>query len=209
MRRIICFVVVGLVLFSACYRPKVHVRLTNQIDTVSYYLGLFYARNLKNNPEFTKVNPEAIAMAFDQIFAKDSVKITDAEIQMKLNSYFRALQKKRGEKALKEGLEFLEKNKTKTGVITSPSGLQHEVIKSGNGPKPDSSDMVSVQYTGTFIDGKKFDSSADHGGPTKFPVIGVIKGFSEALLQMKVGSKWKLYIPSELAYGEKGTRGID
>lgn len=208
MRRFICFAAAGIIILGSCTRPQVHVRLISQVDTVSYYLGLFYAKNLKSNPDFTKVNPEAVAMAFDQVFSKDSIKVTDAEIQTKLNAYFRNLQKIGGERNLKEGQDFLKKNMKNPGVVVLPSGLQYIVEKQGNGPKPDTTDVVSVQYIGTFIDGKEFDSTVKRGAPAKFPVIGVVKGFTEALLKMNVGSKWKIFIPSELGYGARGPQRI-
>jgi FKBP-type peptidyl-prolyl cis-trans isomerase FklB len=114
------------------------------------------------------------------------------------------MQQKASVKVKAEGDKFLEENKKKSGVITTPSGLQYEVIKEGTGPQPDSTDVVSVHYKGTLINGEEFDSSIKRGTPEKFGVTGVIPGWTEALLKMKVGSKWKLVIPSNLAYGERG-----
>jgi FKBP-type peptidyl-prolyl cis-trans isomerase FklB len=104
----------------------------------------------------------------------------------------------------KEGIEFLEKNKEREGVKTTKSGLQYEVIKSGEGATPTKADSVLAHYKGTLIDGTQFDSSYDRGSPSEFPVMGVIPGWTEALQLMKVGDKWKLYIPSELGYGAHG-----
>jgi len=209
MKKISCLVVIGLLIISSsCNKPNVRVKLTSQIDTVSYYIGILYAKHMASNPGCEKVNPQAIAMAFDQVFSKDSIKVTDAEIQRKLQSYFGELQKVNAEKNLKEGQDFLEKNKNSPGIVVFPDGLQYKVIKEGNGPKPDSTDIVSVNYVGTTIDGKEFDSNAKTGQPAKFPVVGVIKGFSEALLRMKVGSKWKLFIPANLGYGERSNPRI-
>lgn len=108
------------------------------------------------------------------------------------------------EKNTKEGEAFLEANKKKSGVITLPSGLQYKILKEGNGAKPTATQTVKCHYRGTLIDGKEFDSSYKRGEPTEFPVGGVIKGWTEALQLMPVGSKWELYIPSTLAYGERG-----
>jgi FKBP-type peptidyl-prolyl cis-trans isomerase FklB len=115
-----------------------------------------------------------------------------------------ARQKELGEKNKKEGEAFLAENKKKEGVTTLPSGLQYKIMKEGDGQIPKSTDTVTVHYRGTLIDGTEFDSSYTRGQPATFPVKGVIAGFSEALQLMKVGSKWQLFIPSNLAYGERG-----
>jgi FKBP-type peptidyl-prolyl cis-trans isomerase FklB len=107
----------------------------------------------------------------------------------------------------KEGDAFLTANKGKDGVVTLPSGLQYKIITSGTGPKPSASDSVVCNYRGTLIDGKEFDSSYKRGQPATFPVSGVIKGWTEALQLMPVGSKWQLFVPSDLAYGERGQGG--
>lgn len=104
----------------------------------------------------------------------------------------------------KTGQEFLDANKAKPGVIALPDGLQYKILKEGDGPKPTASDTVSCNYRGTLINGKEFDSSYKRGQPTSFPVSGVIKGWTEALQLMPVGSKWELYIPADLAYGDRG-----
>ena len=104
----------------------------------------------------------------------------------------------------KEGTAFLAANKAKQGVTTLPSGLQYKIEKEGTGPKPAASDTVVCNYRGTLIDGKEFDSSYKRGQPASFPVSGVIKGWTEALQLMPVGSKWDLYVPAELAYGDRG-----
>jgi len=107
----------------------------------------------------------------------------------------------------KDGKAFLEKNKKKEGIVTTESGLQYEIIKKGEGQIPTAENKVKVHYKGTLIDGEVFDSSYERGEPSEFPVTGVIKGWQEALQLMPVGSKWKIYVPSEIAYGARGTRG--
>ena len=107
----------------------------------------------------------------------------------------------------KQGEAFLAANKTKPGVVTLPSGLQYKILKEGTGPKPTTSDTVKCNYVGTMVDGTEFDSSAKHGGPATFPVTQVIKGWTEALQLMPVGSKWQLFIPPDLAYGDRGAPG--
>jgi FKBP-type peptidyl-prolyl cis-trans isomerase len=113
-----------------------------------------------------------------------------------------------GPRNKKEGEDFLAANKKKEGVTTTESGLQYEIIKKGEGAKPTKADTVVTHYKGTFLNGKQFDSSYDRNEPAKFPVTGVIAGWTEALQLMPVGSKWKLYIPSDLAYGPNGRQGI-
>src|ERR1700679_4066109 len=108
-----------------------------------------------------------------------------------------------------KGGEFLAANKAKDGVVTLPSGLQYKILKAGTGPKPAATDTVSVNYRGTLINGTEFDSSYKRGQPATFGVTGVIKGWTEALQLMPVGSKWQLFIPSDLAYGERGQRTIE
>jgi FKBP-type peptidyl-prolyl cis-trans isomerase FklB len=109
----------------------------------------------------------------------------------------------------KEGDDFLATNKGKEGVVTLPSGLQYKILKAGTGPKPTASDSVRCNYRGTFINGTEFDSSYKSGQPATFPVTGVIKGWTEALQLMPVGSKWQLFVPADLAYGERGRPGIE
>jgi FKBP-type peptidyl-prolyl cis-trans isomerase FklB len=109
-----------------------------------------------------------------------------------------------GDANKKEGEAFLADNKSKEGVVALPSGLQYKVLKEGNGPKPTATDSVVCNYRGTLINGTEFDSSTKHGGPATFPVNGVIKGWTEALQLMPVGSKWQLFVPSDLAYAERG-----
>ncbi|HET6935004.1 MAG TPA: FKBP-type peptidyl-prolyl cis-trans isomerase, partial [Candidatus Angelobacter sp.] len=140
------------------------------------------------------------AMAGKPIMTEEDVRAT----MMQLQSDMLAKQKQAGEANKKEGEAFLAANKAKPGVVTLPDGLQYTVVKEGTGPKPTASDTVTVNYRGTLINGKEFDSSYKRGEPAKFPVNGVIKGWTEALQLMPVGSKWQLFIPADLAYGERG-----
>jgi FKBP-type peptidyl-prolyl cis-trans isomerase FklB len=112
-----------------------------------------------------------------------------------------------GDANKKEGDAFLAANKTKEGVVTLPSGLQYKILTTGTGPKPTAADSVVCNYKGTLINGKEFDASSKHGGPATFPVGGVIKGWTEALQLMPVGSKWQLFVPADLAYGQRGAGG--
>ena len=138
------------------------------------------------------------------VFAGKMPEIIPDEANKILQDYFDKLQNKKGEAALKAGEKFLSENKSKEGVVTLPSGLQYKILKEGNGPKPKASDTVKCHYEGRLINGAVFDSSIRRGEPAEFPVNGVIAGWVEALQLMNTGSKWQLYIPSELAYGARG-----
>ncbi len=135
---------------------------------------------------------------------KNEPEISYQEAQAIINEFFEELQKKASEGAIKAGQDFLNENAKRPEVITLESGLQYEIIKDANGPKPKASDKVTVHYHGTLIDGKVFDSSVQRGEPATFGVTQVISGWVEALQLMPVGSKWKLFIPSNLAYGAQG-----
>jgi FKBP-type peptidyl-prolyl cis-trans isomerase len=130
--------------------------------------------------------------------------------QLQKESYAKQEKKRQemAEKNKKDGEAFLAKNKTKPGVVTLPDGLQYKIITNGSGATPMTNDTVTVNYRGTFIDGKEFDSTAKAGHPVQFTVGNVIRGWTEALMRMKAGSKWQLFVPSELAYGERGRPGI-
>jgi len=201
-------VLVGLlgVILTSCNKPNYNVKVTTETDSVSYLIGIAYGKQLKSGGEFTTLNIDALAKGMNEAFNGDSIKLTDAELNGLLNIYFQKMQKKVSDKNLKDGQEFLAKNKSKQGVITLPSGLQYQVIKEGTGPMPDSSSLVTAHYTLYHIDGKQVETTAK-GEPAKFKVTQVIPGWTEALLKMRVGSKWKLFVPTELGYGEKVGRG--
>lgn len=186
---------------------KGEVKLLSQIDSVSYSLGVLIGENNKQQlnsvPGTEKLNKQILIAAFEKVLLGDSTQIKAVDANTELNKYFSAIQKEEGDKNLKEGEEFLAANKTKAGVVTLPSGLQYEIIKAGTGAKPKSTDQVKCHYHGTTIDGKVFDSSVERGEPATFPLDRVIPGWTEALQLMPVGSKWKLFIPASLAYGEQ------
>jgi FKBP-type peptidyl-prolyl cis-trans isomerase FklB len=140
----------------------------------------------------------------DVLSDKSEPKISNAEAQKILQEYFSKQQELKSKKAIEEGENFLAENGKKKGVTTLESGLQYEVITKGEGAKPTLNDQVTTHYHGTLIDGTVFDSSVERGQPATFPVSGVIKGWTEALQLMSVGSKWKLFVPYNLAYGERG-----
>ena len=178
----------------------------NEISRVSYALGVNIGNGLKS--QGVDIDTESFSKAIKTIQAGGPTLITKEEAQPILQTFFKEMQVKRGAKNKTEGEAFLASNKTKSGVTTLPDGLQYTVITAGTGPLPTASDKVTVNYAGTLIDGTEFDSSYKRGQPTPFGVTGVIPGWTEALQKMPVGSKWKLFIPSDLAYGEPGRPGI-
>lgn len=186
---------------------KGNVTLTSKNDSVSYALGVLIGESnkqqMKSAPGVDQLNKEILIAAFEKAFLGDSVQIKPEKANVKVQEFFSSISKVEGEKNKKVGEDFLAANKNKSGVVTLPSGLQYEIIKAGTGPKPTAEDQVKCHYHGTTIDGKVFDSSIGKD-PVVFPVNRVIPGWTEALQLMPVGSKWKLYIPGALAYGERG-----
>lgn len=179
------------------------MKYTDELDKVSYSLGLSIANNLISSG-VTTINAEAFIDGLNVVFSGKMPEIMPDEANNILQDYFDKLQQAKGNEAKAEGEKFLAENKKKEGVVTLPSGLQYKILTAGNGPKPKASDTVKCHYEGRLIDGTVFDSSIRRGEPAEFPVSGVIAGWVEALQLMPVGSKWQLYIPSELAYGTHG-----
>ena len=195
----------SLILFIACKTEKTNktANLITELDSVSYSLGVNIGENIKT--QFEDINLDNFEAGIKDVLEKElEPKITDNQAQAIINSYFSKKQQKQSESVIEEGINFLRENGKREGVTTLASGLQYEVIDDGTGPKPTIEDNVTTHYHGTLIDGTVFDSSVDRGEPASFPVGGVIKGWTEALQLMAVGSKWKLYVPYDLAYGERG-----
>ncbi|TAH25631.1 MAG: FKBP-type peptidyl-prolyl cis-trans isomerase [Cytophagales bacterium] len=181
-------------------------KTTTTIDSVSYALGVNIASNLKSQG-MDNISTEMLSKAFTDVMKGNPLMVSNEKAESILNEFFMKLQAEKTEKNKVLGVKFLEENKKKPGVVTLPSGLQYSVMKEGDGEIPKETDKVTTHYHGTLIDGTVFDSSVDRGQPASFPVNGVIKGWVEALQLMKTGSKWKLFVPSELAYGERGAGG--
>jgi len=173
------------------------------MDKVSYALGLSLGNNLRNSG-FEGLEYSDLSKGIQHVLENQSPEMSIQEAQAIINEYFRKIQEKMHAKTIEEGNAFLETNAKKAGVTTTASGLQYEVINAGSGEKPAASDRVKVHYHGTLISGEVFDSSVNRGEPATFGVTQVISGWVEALQLMTVGSKWKLVIPSELAYGAQG-----
>jgi FKBP-type peptidyl-prolyl cis-trans isomerase FklB len=183
--------------------------LKTQKEKFSYAIGMRMGANLKKQE--VPVDPAIISRGFKDGYTGAKPLLTDEEAQAAITAEQKEMQEKQQAKNAKEaegnkktGEAFLAANKTKEGVVTLPSGLEYKILTKGSGEKPKADDTVSVNYRGTLIDGKEFDSSYKRGQPATFPVGGVIKGWTEALQLMPVGSKWQLWIPSDLAYGDRG-----
>ena len=179
--------------------------LATQMDSVSYGIGLSIGQNLKKDN--LEVDPDILASAIKAVFKNDTSVMKPAQAQQVIQRCMMGNAQKKGQANLEKGLKFLEENAKKEGVTTLPSGLQYQVVKAGTVPKPAATDKVTVHYHGTLIDGTVFDSSVQRGQPAQFPVNQVIPGWTEALQLMPVGSKWKLFIPAKLAYGERSPGG--
>jgi FKBP-type peptidyl-prolyl cis-trans isomerase len=180
---------------------------------ISYAIGMTMGHNFQ--AQGVEVDTDLLVRGLKDMQSGGTTLLTPQEMRETLTEYQKSLvakqQKMREEAAAKnkaDGEAFLAGNKTKPGVVTLPDGLQYKIITDGSGATPMMNDNVTVNYRGTFIDGKEFDSSAKTGHPAQFTVGGVIHGWTEALMQMKVGSKWQLFVPSELAYGERGSPSI-
>lgn len=174
--------------------------MSQDIKAVSYSIGLSVADSLMQQ-DLNGIDPQEMAVAISDVFQGKKLKFTPEEANQMIQSYIQEMSASKFEEVKKEGEEFLAKNKTKAGVTETASGLQYEVITEGTGLKPSANDTVQVHYHGTLIDGTVFDSSIERGLPATFGVHQVIKGWTEALQLMPVGSKYRLYIPQDLAYG--------
>ncbi|WP_165041770.1 FKBP-type peptidyl-prolyl cis-trans isomerase [Dysgonomonas sp. ZJ709] len=173
------------------------------MDKISYALGLSIGNNFLSSG-IKKVDIEAFTKGMQDVLNESQPDMSYDEAKEVINEFFVELQAGRMDLNLKAGKEFLTINKNRPGVVTLPSGLQYEILKKGEGKTPVATDQVKCHYHGTLIDGTVFDSSVQRGTPATFGVNQVIPGWVEALQLMPVGSKWKLFIPSELAYGEAG-----
>jgi FKBP-type peptidyl-prolyl cis-trans isomerase FklB len=175
----------------------------NDLEKLSYSLGLNIAKNLQNQG-VTELDPTALSQAVDDVMKGADLKIGLEDSAILLNEHFGKLAAKQHEAVIEEGKAFLEANGKRDGVVTLASGLQYEILTEGTGAIPTIDSTVTTHYHGTKIDGSIFDSSVQRGQPASFPVNGVIPGWTEALQLMPTGSKWKLFVPSHLAYGERG-----
>jgi FKBP-type peptidyl-prolyl cis-trans isomerase FklB len=188
---------------------KTPLTLKTDKDKVSYAIGVNIGKSMRKDT--VDVDPAIFARGMKDALAGGKLLLTDDQMKVvltKLQGDLRARQEEAMQKAAeinkKAGDDFLAQNKTKEGVVALPDGLQYKILKAGTGPKPTAGDSVVCNYRGTLLDGTEFDSSYKRGQPATFPVSGVIKGWTEAVQLMPVGSKWQLIIPPDLAYGNRG-----
>jgi FKBP-type peptidyl-prolyl cis-trans isomerase FklB len=206
MKLRILVTVLGVVLLESQIGAQ---ELKSQKEKLSYIVGMDIGKNLRT--QLIDVDPAILTRGIKDGLSGNKSVLTDQEVRDTLTAFQKDMIAKRqvlAEKNRKEGEAFLVENKKKKNVTTLPSGLQYKVIKAGTGKKPKPTDTVTVNYRGTLIDGTEFDSSYRRGQPITFPLNGVIPGWTEALGLMQEGAKWQIFVPSNLAYGEKGSDQI-
>jgi len=211
--KLLLSVVLGVVLLVSHANAEEKKALQTAKEKQSYSIGADIGSKLKS--QSIDIDTDLFSQGLKDAFSGGKLLLTEQEMKDTLTALQKELMEKQaernkqlGEKNKKEGEAFLSENKKKEGVKTLPSGLQYKVIKEGTGKTPKAEDTVVTNYRGTLIDGTEFDSSLKRGQPATFPVKGVIPGWTEALQLMKEGSKWELFIPSNLAYGERGAGGV-
>lgn len=210
---ILYLLVVGLIVAAtSCQQGgPANVKMETSVDSVSYAIGILVGANnkkqLESAPGSDEMNMEVMAAAFRAASLGEETKIAEEDANALVQKFFMQAGEREAQANLEAGNKFLEENGKREGVTTTESGLQYEVMTEATGEKPAATDRVRVHYHGTLLDGTVFDSSVDRGEPTVFGVSQVIKGWTEALQLMPVGSKWKVFIPSELAYGPRGAGG--
>lgn len=187
-------------------KPAPAPTLQNAKDSISYALGINFGNGLQGGG-FSDLNLDALKLAIQHVLAGNPTLLPAEEAMALVQSTYEKNQEKMTTVNKEAGEKFLAENKKKEGVVTTASGLQYKVVRMGTGPIPTAADEVEVHYTGRLIDGKVFDSSVERGESITFPVTGVIQGWVEALQLMPKGSAWTLYIPYQLAYGERGAGG--
>ncbi len=207
MNKINLLIISIALILSACTNSNTYKTPETEMEKVSYSLGVNVATGVKAQGLDT-IDANAVAKAFNDVFEGNELDISEEESMKVLQDYFGKLQAKKSAKANEAGAAYLAENGAKEGVITTESGLQYEILNAGNGAKPTTADQVTVHYHGMLTDGTVFDSSIDRGEPATFGVTQVIKGWTEALQLMSIGDKWKLTIPSNLAYGDQGAGGM-
>ena len=215
MKKLIGIFILSLMIAISCTSSEKVVetpQLTDYMDTVSYSVGVDIGKSFRLQE--MDIDPDVMARGLNDAFSDKETALTKEEVQSTLIKFRQEFQQKQREIAQRKAQEaavaeetYLAENATKEGVVSLPSGLQYKVITPGDGPSPLKTDKVKVHYKGTLTDGTVFDSSYDLGQPASFNVSGVIKGWTEALLLMQVGSKWELTIPSILGYGTRGKGG--
>jgi FKBP-type peptidyl-prolyl cis-trans isomerase len=197
---------IGMMATSCSQKMNELGSLENTVDSVSYAIGLNVGQNLKQN-KAGDLNYDALRKGIEDMLTNDSNLAISKEVSMTLmQEYFMNRFNEEANANLEKAKQWLETNKSKEGVVSLESGTQYRILRQGDGPIPTEEDQILAHYTGMLIDGKVFDSSVERGEPLKFVLGEMIPGWKEAITKMPVGSKWELFIPPQLAYGESGTR---
>lgn len=214
MKKTLIFLSLTTLIITSCKNEgKDSATLTTKEDSLSYAIGINIGKSLQGDKLDTLVNTDIVANGLRASMDTGEVELamTEEEATKFLQAYFMEIQEKQQAEERKKfegnlaiGQNFLAENGKKAGVITTASGLQYEIMKKGNGPKPKAESVVETHYHGTFLDGQVFDSSVERGKPAEFPLNRVIPGWTEVLQLMPVGSKWKVWVPYNLAYGDAG-----
>jgi FKBP-type peptidyl-prolyl cis-trans isomerase len=203
-------IVIGIFILSSCgQKMNNKVTLKNEKDSISYVIGVDIANSLKN-AGVEEINYNNFVAGLNDAMEESELKIEEAKIRPYMQQYFAKLQEKKKQEMevkkqtnLDEGHQFLEKNKEKEGIIVTESGLQYEIIEEGTGKSPEATSLVVCNYRGTLLDGTEFDTSYGKEKPAEFQLNRVIPGWTEGIQLMKEGAKYKFYIPTEIAYGER------
>ena len=206
MKKNFTIIIFTALVLNSCQNKK-YTAPETEIEKVSYSLGINIATSVKSQG-IEEIDINSISKAITDVFEENDFDISEEEGLKLLQEYFSKITEEKQAIASEEEAKYLSENKEKEGVITTESGLQYRIIKSGKGKKAKETDQVTVHYHGKLIDGSVFDSSIERGEPATFPVNGVIPGWVEALQLMSEGDKWELTIPSKLAYGDRGAGGI-
>lgn len=188
------------------HTPVKNTTSLSPTDSLSYAIGVQVAEYYKTQG-VERVNDEYIKKAFNDVYSNNKLIISEDQCNMNIQQKLQQFMSNKTSAVKEEGEKFLAENKKRPGVISLPDGMQYEIITKGTGSIPTAADTVSANYIGTLINGQEFDNSYKRGQPITIPVTGVIRGWTEALELMPVGSKWKLYIPSDLGYGDRGAGG--
>jgi FKBP-type peptidyl-prolyl cis-trans isomerase len=213
VRVILIFPFITFLFIASCNSEKnyAQVKLNSKEDSVSYYLGVSYGSGLKQSKIDSIFNSQAFLKGMNEAINSDTLPVSQFMIQTYLNSFFMEFQasqlKNEYKDYIAENKEFLVANAKKDSVVSLPNGLQYVILRDGNGNKPTINDRIRVHYSGTLIDGTVFDSSYRRNEPAEFNVGEVIPGWTEIIQLMPVGSKWRVYIPEDLAYGSNSPQG--
>ena len=203
IKNLLLFIAGSAMILSSCGQTMTgNTKIKTDLDTLSYALGADIGNSLKN-AKIEEINYKAFLNGLTDAIEEKEFKMKEEEIKPYIQKFFTELKEKGLTENLEEGRAFLEENKTKEGVIVTESGLQYEIIEEGTGKSPSATDVVKCHYHGTLIDGTVFDSSVEKGKPAEFGLNQVIPGWTEGLQLMKEGAKYKFYIPTELAYGQR------